>query len=232
MSVTTTQADSIRAALKPPAPCTEDLVRPATHDLFKKVLDIAGVFATKAAITHIQDEVFIARLWIRLPDSDEEMHVDARPSDAIAMAVRSNAPLFLNSLLLRQWNVPVEAVERDAKHGLCETLTYSDRVKSTRSIREELRGKPEHIRLAKLKMELDLAVRLERFAEACDLKEQISRICPIEQLQEQLKVAVTEERFLDASRIQDQIIVWKARLRMWEKGSLDLDNFVEGEEQP
>lgn len=233
MSVTVSQADSIRQALsRRHTTCRPLSLRPGTHDLCKNVLDVCGAFVTKAAITHIQDEVFIARVWVRGPGcTNEEMNVDARPSDAIAMAIRASAPLFLNTMLLQQWNVPVEAVERDAKHGLCDWLgEYPDAMKSIRSIREEVRQRPEHLKLAKLKMELDLAVRLQRFGEACALKEEIMKICPIDRLKEDLQLAVREQRFMDAARIQDHITIWKARLRMWEKGAIDLENFT-GEEE-
>lgn len=242
MSVTVAQADSIRAALARrgrrrqghcPAVPNPDyaLMRPATHDLFKDVLDLFGGFVTKAAITHIQDEVFIARVWVRGPFvvSQDEVHIDSRPSDAIAMALRSRAPLYLNKQLLRQWNVSVDAITRDAKHGLCECVTdYPDDVKSTRSIVHEIKGSPEHITLAKLRMELDLAVRLERFAEATRLREQIAAICPIDQLSDQLKKAIDEERYLDAAKLQDQITLWKARVRMWEKGSINIEDLQGG----
>lgn len=222
MNVTTTQADSIRSALGINSHLWPDaLHRPGTHDLFKNVLDLTGAFVTKAAITHIQDEVFIARVWLQTRDG--EIDVDARPSDAIAMATRCRAPLYLNTNLLRQWNVSLETVERDARHGLCERVEYSDAVKSSRSIREEVRRRPEHLKLAKLKMELDLAVRLERFGDAILLKEKIERICPIDRLQQDLQLAVEQQRFLDAANIQDQITVWRARLRMWEKGTIELD---------
>eukprot|EP00177_Eucheuma_denticulatum_P004751 GFKZ01008635.1.p1 GENE.GFKZ01008635.1~~GFKZ01008635.1.p1 ORF type:complete len:335 (-),score=45.71 GFKZ01008635.1:952-1956(-) len=229
MSVTTAQADSIRAALR--SKCPEAMTcRPATHDLFKKVMDLFGGFVTKAAITHIQDEVFIARVWIRggMMVSQDEVHIDSRPSDAIAMALRSRAPIYLHKGLLKAWNVSVESVCNDARNGLCEcVLDYPDEVKSTTSIVHEIKGSPEHLTLAKLRMELDLAVRLERFREATVLKDRIAEICPIDRLSEMLKVAIDEERYLDAAKLQDQITLWKARLRMWEKGSIDLENFSE-----
>ncbi|CDF32989.1 unnamed protein product [Chondrus crispus] len=254
MSVTVAQADSIRAALArtrrnrhiphpsstpfsepsahlPTGRLDYTLMRPATHDLFKDVLDLFGGFVTKAAITHIQDEVFIARVWVRGPFAvtQDEVHIDSRPSDAIAMALRSRAPLYLNKHLLRQWNVSVEAIARDAKHGLCECVTdYPDEVKSTRSIVHELKGSPEHLILAKLRMELDLAVRLERFQEASRLREQIASICPIDRLSDQLKCAIDEERYLDAAKLQDQITLWRARVRMWEKGSINIEDLQGG----
>lgn len=238
MSVTHTQAESIRSAIvrernkrKAASKDHSMLTRPATHDLFKNVMDICGAFVTKAAITHIQDEVFIASVWIRT-GQDPPIHVDSRPSDAIALAIRNRAPLFLNKHLLNKWHVSVDAVARDAKHGLCECVfEYPEQMKSTRSIAHEIRGSPEHLTLAKLKMELDLAVRLERFAEACAIREQIASICPIDSLADRMQQALKEERYLDAAKLQDQITIWKARMRMWEKGNMSLEEFKNGPEE-
>lgn len=223
MSITPPQADSIMAALR-----SRYEIRPATHDLFKKTIDACGVFVTYAAITHIQHDVFIASICVRAGESVH--HLDARPSDAVAMAARCCAPVYLQTSLLEKWRVRVDSVEQDAASGLCELVEYKENIKTSTSIRQEVRARPEHLRLAKLKMELDLAVRLERFGEATALRETIGRICPIDQLQHELQEALKEERFKDAAAIQDQITVWKARLRMWEKGTIDLDDFSAGEE--
>lgn len=150
--------------------------------------------------------------------------MDARPSDAISLALRARAPVFLNRLLLRQWPVSVAEVEADARGGRCRLLRVSDEAKSARSMREEVRRRPEVLQLATLKMRLDLAVRTERFAEAAKLEEDIRRLCPIDYLKTQLDRAVEEERYSDAVRLQDEITVWKARLRMWERGMIDSDD--------
>ncbi|CAN8070071.1 unnamed protein product [Agarophyton chilense] len=230
MCVTSAQAESIRASFRRNTCCNS---RPSTHDLFNKVLRMGALVVVKAAITHIHDDVFIARVWFNMAEHDD-FNVDCRPSDAIALALRSNAPLYLNINLLKQWNVEIEAIKRDARHGVCEQVSYEEALKTSSSIREEVRHKPEHIRLAILKMRLDVAVRTERYAEAAALKTLIDDICPIDTLQNELRKAVSEQRFLDAACIHDRITVWRARLRMWEKGSIDLERWdagaVEGED--
>lgn len=226
MSVTLSQVDSIRMALSDKAaasagPAQHGIpARPVTHDLFKQVMDMHSAFVTKAAITHIQRDVFIARVWMRSPVLGE-FNLDARPSDAIALAIRCKAPLYLNTALLHQWGISVDAVKRDAEHGLCDCVQLSKQWKSTRAIVDEVRAAPEHIVLAKLKMELDLAVRLERFSEAAALRDRIRKLCPVDSLQSLLQRAVDEERYADAAELRDKIVLWKARVRRWENGGLD-----------
>lgn len=197
--------------------------RPSTHDLLKTAIDACGGVVAQAAITHIRSDVFIARVWLRTASG--MTHIDARPSDALVLAIRTAAPLFLNRGLLEQWGVSVSAVTNEAKQGLCSMVQYDEGIKSARSLLEETRRKPEFLKLAYLKSRLDMAVRLQRFAEASQVYDELQRICPIEDLQKQLDIAISEERFLDAMKLQDELTLWKARLRMWEKGELNLEEF-------
>lgn len=198
--------------------------RPSTHDLLKTAIDACGGVVAQAAITHIRSDVFIARLWLRTPTG--MIHIDARPSDALVLAIRTAAPLFLNRGLLQQWGVSVSSVSDEAKQGLCSMVKYDEGIKSARSLLEETRRRPEFLKLAHLKSRLDLAVRLERFAEARQVYGELQKICPIEDLQKQLELAVSEERFLDAVKLQDEITIWRARLRMWEKGEQNSKEFL------
>lgn len=234
MSVTSAQADAIRRALSPsgqkPHPPSY-MERPTTHDFAKSVVDSCGAIVAQAAITHMVGDVFIARVWIRPPTqslninmdlTQQLIHVDARPSDALALATRAAAPLFLHRGLLAAWGVNIDAVRVDASQGRCELVDYSDARKSTHSLRSEYKGNPEVFALALLKARLDLAVRLQRFAEAAHIRDQIRRICPVDFLALELRKAVAEQRFADAARLQDELTLWRARLRQWEKGAVDL----------
>jgi bifunctional DNase/RNase len=66
--------------------------RPLTHDLFSTVLGELGVRVERVLISALADETFHARLVLVQPDARHE--VDARPSDAIAIAVRLGAPIY------------------------------------------------------------------------------------------------------------------------------------------
>lgn len=151
------------------------------------------------------------------------IHLDARPSDALSLAIRARAPLFLNRGLLLTWGVPVDAILRDAGHGLCEVVTYDDGMKSARSLYAERLKKPDIFRLAMLKARLDLAVRTQRFGEAARIHAAIDAICPVDRIAADLDRAVREQRFADAARLQDELTLWRARLRLWEKGAINLD---------
>lgn len=72
----------------------EDLPRPMTHDLFRNTLDRLGVVLERVTVTDIRDETFFALLSLRTA-AGEAVEVDARPSDALALAVRVGCPVFV-----------------------------------------------------------------------------------------------------------------------------------------
>jgi bifunctional DNase/RNase len=66
--------------------------RPMTHDLMKNLLDEVGVGIDRIVITELRDTTFYAA--IQLSKNGESYSVSSRPSDAIALAVRTSVPLF------------------------------------------------------------------------------------------------------------------------------------------
>lgn len=66
--------------------------RPLTHDLMRTVIDAVGALAVRVSITEMRDSVFYADLSLDV--SGEEIKVSSRPSDAIALAVRTGTPVF------------------------------------------------------------------------------------------------------------------------------------------
>lgn len=72
--------------------------RPMTHDLFAEALDAMDVRAERVVITELRDRTFYAELHLRSPDEAKVM--SARPSDAIALAIRLGVPIFAEDELL------------------------------------------------------------------------------------------------------------------------------------
>ena len=66
--------------------------RPLTHDLMRSVIDAVGALATRVVITEMRDSVFYADLSLDI--AGREVHVSSRPSDAIALAVRTGTPVY------------------------------------------------------------------------------------------------------------------------------------------
>jgi bifunctional DNase/RNase len=73
--------------------------RPMTHDLIKEILDGTGVEFRKVLIKDLKDSTYYARIFLHAGRQD--LQVDSRPSDAIALAVRFHRPIFVASALLK-----------------------------------------------------------------------------------------------------------------------------------
>ena len=73
----------------------EDVVtlRPMTHDLMKQILDTFQVSVTRVVINDLKENTFYANLYLNI--EGKELVVDSRPSDAIALAVRVKAPIYI-----------------------------------------------------------------------------------------------------------------------------------------
>ncbi|UCC66218.1 MAG: bifunctional nuclease family protein [Deltaproteobacteria bacterium] len=74
--------------------------RPMTHDLMKNILEEFQVQVIKIVVTELKDDTFYA--VIHLTVDGEELEIDSRPSDAIALAVRAQAPIYCTEKLLKE----------------------------------------------------------------------------------------------------------------------------------
>lgn len=74
--------------------------RPMTHDLFKNVLDRFGVGVKRIMIDDLWGSTYYAKIVFEV--GSEEITLDSRPSDAIALAMRMNAPIFVSEGILSQ----------------------------------------------------------------------------------------------------------------------------------
>jgi bifunctional DNase/RNase len=72
--------------------------RPLTHDLMKQILDRTGIALRRVRITDVKQETFFATLV--LEQDGEEVEIDSRPSDAIALALRCACPILVSRTLL------------------------------------------------------------------------------------------------------------------------------------
>ena len=83
--------------------------RPNTHDLLVNMLETWNMVLEKVIIHSLKDNTFYALLIVRQGDQIQE--VDARPSDAIALALRSNCPIWVMEEVVADASIPVD---RDA----------------------------------------------------------------------------------------------------------------------
>lgn len=73
--------------------------RPMTHDLARNLIRHMNGVLEKIVITELRDDTFLAMLWIR--QGDEAIVIDARPSDAIALALRADCPIYVSEQVMQ-----------------------------------------------------------------------------------------------------------------------------------
>ncbi|MBV9278830.1 MAG: bifunctional nuclease family protein [Chloroflexi bacterium] len=91
----------------------EKAPRPLTADLLKTVIDELGASVADISITDLADDVFYARIGL-MNAQNERLDIDSRPSDAIGLAVRFGAPIFVEESILDRAAItlPTEQDER------------------------------------------------------------------------------------------------------------------------
>jgi uncharacterized protein len=95
--------------------------RPMTHDLIKNVLEAVDAKVEKIVVNDLRENTFFALIHLRM--GDEEITVDSRPSDAIALALRAGAPILVDDDVVRRAkNVEVAPKEADDQEKLKEWL--------------------------------------------------------------------------------------------------------------
>lgn len=86
--------------------------RPMTHDLLFTTITQAGYSVSKVVITELKDTTFYAAIFLTSDKGDTQL--DSRPSDAVALAVRSNAPIYVMEDVLDQSAVDMSTIEENA----------------------------------------------------------------------------------------------------------------------
>ena len=83
--------------------------RPMTHDLFAEVLEQLEAQVVRITVTELKDNTFYASITVQ--QNGTELEIDSRPSDAIALAVRADAPIFAASSVIEESAIEFEGEE-------------------------------------------------------------------------------------------------------------------------
>jgi bifunctional DNase/RNase len=93
-----------------------EVVRPLTHDLLRNIIGDLGAQVLRVNITELRDDVFYARIILQV--DGQEMSIDSRPSDALALAVRVHVPVFVDEEVMEAASTePEEDIEAEIPEG-------------------------------------------------------------------------------------------------------------------
>ena len=98
--------------------------RPMTHDLLKNLISQIQGDVVRVVINNLQENTFYAQIHLRVADRD--LTIDSRPSDAIALALRSQAPVFVEESVLEKSRRGDESAEAQNAARLKKWLEEAD----------------------------------------------------------------------------------------------------------
>jgi uncharacterized protein len=94
--------------------------RPMTHDLIKNVLMGLETRVHKVVVTELREDTFYAVIW--LERGSEVISIDSRPSDALALALRVDCPIFVDELVFKASKLAASASDRLTSEDLRKYL--------------------------------------------------------------------------------------------------------------
>ncbi len=90
--------------------------RPLTHDLIRTIIFGLDATVPKVVISEMKNNTFYAKIY--LAKGDQIVGIDARPSDSIAVALRTKSPIYVAQELLENQPIPVDATEEEEAEWL------------------------------------------------------------------------------------------------------------------
>lgn len=167
------------------------------YDLFRNSLDVFGIKVTRVCISALVRNTYHARVHYTKPGSENiEIAVDARPSDALNLALRFNAPIY----------VLKDIAYKMASSHQTEKVQTGGNLDVARKCREELMYHQDPTVLLKLK--LQLALKQERFKEARRIQNQIDQLLKSDRLlglMVSLEAALEDKRYEEAQKYRQEL---------------------------
>jgi uncharacterized protein len=100
--------------------------RPMTHDLLTEILSQLDAQVTRITVTELRENTFYAQVTVQM--DGQEIEVDSRPSDAIAIAIRSEAPIYAADQVIEESAIEFEGEEVNEEEIVTEFKRFLDDV--------------------------------------------------------------------------------------------------------
>ncbi len=137
--------------------------RPLTHDLLKQLTDSLGATVIEVVIDELRDNTFYAKIILEVSGFSQE--IDARPSDAIALAVRAQSPIFVSETVMDS----AAFVPSDETEDVASLNTVTDSAETKKAPSKEAK-------LAALQNKLREAIEGEEYERAAKIRDQIKNL--------------------------------------------------------
>lgn len=151
--------------------------RPLTHDLMKSILGLLDVEVVKIQVTSLSDNTFFGRIHLR-KEGIVDMDVDARPSDAIALALRYHVPVYVHKDVFESAAIMVKDADAGIEsEGETETDPGVEAAGEPKPVPAKLPAPETQMsRMERIKEKLKRALAVEHYEEAARLRDELKRI--------------------------------------------------------
>lgn len=144
--------------------------RPLTHELFVSLTQQFNCNLVEVNIVHYENGVYFADMLLSTIQQ-ELIHIDARPSDAIALALKMDAPFFMNADIFEQNCQEEDPVEEEAETNFLDLLTQSDDSNTDTFIHQKL----SEMSTPELEELLQGAIESEDYELASQIQEELNQ---------------------------------------------------------
>ena len=141
--------------------------RPLTHDLIKSLIDNLGVSVKEVIINELRDNTFYAKIILDVSSLTNE--VDARPSDAIAVAVRTGSSIYVSETVMKI--AAFVPSSNEIKESTDENIENNYQIE-----KQPTKYSTKESRIATLQDQLRIAIEKEDYERAAKLRDEINRL--------------------------------------------------------
>ncbi len=143
--------------LKPP--------RPLTHDLFVKFAEIVGYTISEIFIHSLDEGIFYSKIFIKNNNTGDSFEIDSRTSDAVALALRFNAPIYTTPQIVQKAGILINITEEDK-----ESINPKETKQSTYK-----KSSLEDLSVEELEVLMNEAIEKEEYEKASKIRDIINR---------------------------------------------------------
>lgn len=177
------EAAAIRMRLEDDGP-----IRPISYDLLSSMVNYLAVSVRQVVIHNVRHSIYYARVVIEKDHTIKDL--DARPSDAIALALRTDAPIYVSHTLLDEMGLEPLETDLDVEHTLNRFYEFEAQISKSLNLEADTVG------IRSLKRNAEEAENQQPLKEE---KDELSL------LQHQLQQAIICEEYEEAARLRDAI---------------------------
>jgi len=136
--------------------------RPLTHDLFKSFFESFDIHLEEVLIYNLVEGIFFAKLICK--QGEKSLEIDARSSDAVAIALRADKPIYTHEFIMSSAGIVIDPEDEEKEEEISIESVPSDE------------PKPKGDNIEELEVELEKALKKEDYERASKLRDEINRL--------------------------------------------------------